>query len=168
MEFRALRREDDRSKFCCGSEEIDRFFRNFAGQNQFKHQIGVSYVLAEGDRVAAFVTVASGSLSLPAALRRRMPSHPLPVLLIARLGVDREFQGQKLANRLLTECCALAVQQALVVGCCGLVIDSKPEVIELYRRFGFQPIADPNEEGIQRHFLGSRRFKDRGEAPDRP
>lgn len=167
MEFRSLRREDDRSLFCCGSTEIDKFFRLYAGQNQFKHQIGVTYVLEHGGKIAAFVTVASGSIVLPEDLRGRMPTYPLPVLLVARLGVDNEFKGQKLAKRLLQECCKLAVQQAAVVGCCGLATDSKPDVIQMYRNFGFRPIADPNEAGIQQHFLGIRNFQALVEAKAR-
>ena len=59
----------------------------------------------------------------------------------------------------LQECCKLAVQQAAIVGCCGLATDAKPEVIGMYQGFGFRPIADPNEVGIQRHFLGIRHFQ---------
>ena len=47
MEFRILRKDDDRSRFTCGNEVLDEFFRRYAGQNQFRHQIGVTYVLVE-------------------------------------------------------------------------------------------------------------------------
>lgn len=159
MEFRRLRKEDDRSTFSCGSEEIDIFFKRFAGQNQFRYQIGTSYILTEGAQIAGFVTVASGSLTLPDEFRKQLPSYPLPVLLVARLGVDNRFQGQKLAKRLLRECCKLAVQQAEASGCCGLVTDAKPEAIGMYQKYGFIAIEDPDDSGIQRHFLSIKQFQ---------
>lgn len=159
MEFRRLRREDDRSRFCCGTEPLDTFFRQFAGQNQFKHQIGVTYVLEEAEQLAAYVTVASHSLILPKEVRGPLPSYQLPVLLIARLAVDQRFVGQSLGKRLVRECCVLAVEQAERSGCCGLVTDAKPEAIGFYQRFDFKPIADPNDRGIHRHFLALRHFE---------
>ena len=39
MEIRALRPSDDRSAFQSGDEALDRFFRRYAGQNQFRHYI---------------------------------------------------------------------------------------------------------------------------------
>ena len=44
MEIRALREDDQRSEFCSGNDSLDRFFREFAGQNQFRHHLGVTYV----------------------------------------------------------------------------------------------------------------------------
>ena len=65
MEFRALRREDDRSQFECGHPALDTFFRRFAKQNQFRHQIGVTYVLIDDNEIAGYVTVAAHSLQWP-------------------------------------------------------------------------------------------------------
>lgn len=159
MEFRRLRREDDRSGFHCGTEVLDTFFRQYAGQNQFKHQIGVTYVLADEAAVAAYVTVASHSLVLPESVRGRLPSYQIPVLLIARLAVDRRYEGQGLGRRLLQGCCELAVEQAERTGCFAVVTDAKPEAISFYRKFAFEPIADPEESGVQRHFLPLKYFE---------
>ncbi len=41
MEIRALRTSDDRSAFQSGDEALDRFFHRYAGQNQFRHYLGV-------------------------------------------------------------------------------------------------------------------------------
>ena len=52
MEIRALRESDDRSAFQSGDPDLDRFLRKYAGQNQFRHHIGATYVAVERDRVA--------------------------------------------------------------------------------------------------------------------
>jgi hypothetical protein len=58
VEIRPLARDDDRGGFSCGQNELDRFFEHYAGQNQFKLHLAVTYVaLAEG-RIVGFATVA--------------------------------------------------------------------------------------------------------------
>ena len=64
MEIRALRESDDRSAFQSGDPDLDRFLRKYAGQNQFRHHIGATYVAVERDRVAGYVTVAPGHIEI--------------------------------------------------------------------------------------------------------
>ena len=42
MEIRVLREDDERS-LRSGDTDLDRFFRQFAGQNQFRHYLGVTF-----------------------------------------------------------------------------------------------------------------------------
>lgn len=56
MEIRALRSSDDRTHFRSGDASLDVFFRTYAGQNQFRHHIGVTYVAVEDRRLLGFVT----------------------------------------------------------------------------------------------------------------
>jgi hypothetical protein len=58
MEIRALRPSDDRSGFRSGDEALDRFLNRYAGQNQFRHYIGVTYVAVDAGRILGFATVA--------------------------------------------------------------------------------------------------------------
>ena len=44
LEIRPLQRGDDRGRFTCGQEDLDRFFRHYAGQNQFNLHLAVTYV----------------------------------------------------------------------------------------------------------------------------
>lgn len=87
METRALRPDDDRSTFQSGDEALDRFFRRYAGQNQFRHYLGVTYVVADGARIVGFATVTPRQLEiddLPERVRKKLPRYPLPVLGLAR------------------------------------------------------------------------------------
>lgn len=140
--IRALEPADDRSSFASGDVELDRFFRRFAGQNQFRHHTGVTYVAADGPALMGFVTVAAASLEttlLPMATRRRLPAYPLPVLRIARLAVDEHAQGQGIGVALLRFAFSLAREMAGTVGCVGVVVDAKPGAEAFYARFGFVP-----------------------------
>lgn len=42
IEVRLLGETDDRSSFQSGDEQLDLFFRRYAGQSQFRHHIGTT------------------------------------------------------------------------------------------------------------------------------
>lgn len=149
IEVRALRPDDDRSKFRSGQPDLDRFFHRYAGQNQFRHHIGITYVAvddkAEQQPIVGFATVSASQIEvtdLPPGQRKRLPQYPLPVLRLARLAVDEGAQGQGVGLHLLRAVFILARQMADEVGCVGVVVDAKPEAIGFYERFGFEVIAD--------------------------
>ena len=150
-EIRPLARDDDRSGFSCGHADLDRFFEHYAGQNQFKLHLAVTYVAVVAARVAGFATVAASSLERASApnarQRRRLPSDPLPVLRLARLGVDTRAQGLGLGKALLRQVLGLAVQQRDHVGCVGVVADAKPEAVSFYETLGFTSL-DGVTEGL--------------------
>ena len=143
MEIRALHEGDDRSQFRSGDPDLDRFFQKFAGQNQFKHYLGVTYVAVEAARILGFATVAPGHVEidgLPAAARKKLPRYPLPVLRLARLAVDEGVRNQGLGGRLLGFVLQLALRMAKDFGCVGVVVDAKPDAVDFYRRYGFLSI----------------------------
>ena len=140
MQIRALREADERSAFCSGDPDLDRFFHRFAAQNQFRHYIGVTYVAVDGEHILGFATVAPGHVEiegLPAAARRTLPRYPLPVLRLARLAVDLSAQGQGLGGQLLRFVLQLAMRMAGDFGCAGVVADAKPGAVRFYAKHGF-------------------------------
>jgi GNAT superfamily N-acetyltransferase len=140
MEIRALRETDDPSQFQCGDPDLDSFFHKFAGQNQFKHYVGVTYVVVEDGRVLGYATVAPGQVEiedLPASSRKKLPHYPLPVLRLARLAVDSSAQGQALGTQLLRFVLQLAIQMAERYGCVGVLVDAKPGAVDFYAKYGF-------------------------------
>lgn len=140
MEIRRLREQDRRLQFRSGNDDLDRFFHRFAGHNQFRHYVGVTYVAAEQDRILGFVTVTPGHLegdNLPATFRRKLPSYPLPVLRLARLAVDAAIRGQGLGKQLIRFVMNLALRMAKDYGCTGVVVDAKSQAIDFYARYGF-------------------------------
>lgn len=152
IRVRRLRDGDDRTGFSCGQPDLDRFFHRYAGRNQFKHHVGVTWVAVadDGDRddgTLGFATVSASQIEasdLPPGQRARLPRYPLPVLRLARLGVDQSRQGQGVGLRLLKAVFVLARQMAgdVDAGCVGVVVDAKAEAIPLYERFGFEALQD--------------------------
>jgi GNAT superfamily N-acetyltransferase len=147
MEIRALREGADRARFRSGDLDLDRFLHRFAGQNQFRHYLGVTYVAAEEGRILGFATVAPGHVEiddLPARARKKLSRYPLPVLRLARLAVDQAVRGQGLGRRLLRFVLELALQMARKYGCIGVCVDAKPGAVDFYKQYGFVSI-DPVE-----------------------
>jgi GNAT superfamily N-acetyltransferase len=143
MEIRALREEEDRSQFRSGDPDLDRFFHRFAGQNQFKHYLGVTYVAADEGAILGFATVAPGHVEiddLPVSALKKLPRYPLPVLRLARLAVDQTARSQGLGRELLRFVFRLALQMANDYGCMGIVVDAKPDAMDFYRQYGFASI----------------------------
>jgi GNAT superfamily N-acetyltransferase len=141
VEIRPLEPDDDRDQFRSGDAALNLFFARYAGQNQFRHHIGVTYVAMEGERAVGFVTVSPATIEaedLPPG--RRRPRYPLPVLRVARLAVDERATGRGLGGALLRFCIELAERLRDEVGCVGLVVDAKPQAVTFYKRFGFVTI----------------------------
>jgi len=143
IRIRRLEPQDDRSGFRSGNIDLDRFFQRYAGQNQFRHHIGTTYVAVQGDQIAGFATVSSGELAAEAvakALRRRLPTYPLPILRLARLAVDKRFQGHGIGRLLLRAMLELALEMRDHVGCIGVVVDAKRQAVAFYPGMGFRPM----------------------------
>ena len=144
IEIRPLEPEDDRSSFSSGDIELDRFFRNYAGLNQFRLHLGTTYVALGDGTVVGYATFAPGSIAidqLPRAERRRLPGYPLPILRLARLAVATTHHGRGIGSRLVRFSLELAREMADRFGCIGVVVDAKPDVVGFYARLGFAGLA---------------------------
>jgi GNAT superfamily N-acetyltransferase len=141
LTIRRLDPKDNRTKFRSGNIDLDRFLVRYAGQNQFRHRIGTTYVAVDrGDDIIGYATVAASELttaSLPEAKRKRLPAYPIPVLRLARLAVSADAQGLGVGQALLRAVFELAFRMAAEVGCFGVVVDAKPEAIGFYQKLGY-------------------------------
>jgi len=149
VEVRPLAKGDDRSGFSCGEPDVDRFFQHYAGQNQFRLHLAVTYVAVVRGRIVGFATVTAASVeraSLPGIrLRKRLPAYPLPVLRLARLGVDSRAQGQGVGRALVGHVLRVAIELRDRAGCVGVVADAKPGAVPFYTSLGFVPVEGVRE-----------------------
>jgi GNAT superfamily N-acetyltransferase len=142
---RKLGPEDDRSQFHSGTVDLDRFFALYAGQNQFRHHIGTTYVAVEeavggASVIHGFATVSASELvptAVPSTRSKRLPRYPLAVLRLARLAVDARARGRGVGAVLVGAVSSVAIQMAREIGCVGVVVDAKPEAASFYEKLGF-------------------------------
>ena len=147
LEIRRLQQTDDRSTFRSGDADLDRFFGRYAGQNQFRHHTGTTYVAVEAGSILGYATVAAGNVEgddLPVRSRRTLPRYPLPVLRLARLAVDTTAQSRGVGSALLRHVFLLALRMSEELGCVGIVVDAKADAkadaAQFYARVGFSPV----------------------------
>ena len=101
--IRLLKKSDNRKDFQCGHNALDNFFKRYAGQNQFRHHIGVTYIATDNEAILGYATVATGILEVEKLPEKKsLPAnYPLPVLRLGRLAVDRRYHGQDIGKQLL-------------------------------------------------------------------
>lgn len=137
---RQLRPEDDRADFRSGNVDLDRFIHKYAGQNQFRHHIGTTYVAVDEGRILGFATVAPSEIGVErvsVARLKRLPRYPMPVLRLARLAVDERARGRGAGSVLLKAVFVLTRRLSTDYGGVGVVVDAKPDAIAFYERYGF-------------------------------
>ncbi len=140
-----LTADHDLSGFQCGEERLDSWLRDHALASQ-RADIARTYLMLEDERVVAYMSLTTGSIrprSAPRRYSRGMPRHPLPTILIARLAVDRRYQGNRVGSRLLAEALRRAVQASDVVAARLVVVDAIDDrVAVFYRRWGFIDVPE--------------------------
>lgn len=97
-------------------------------------------------RVYGYYTLASGSVlfqHLPLQVARKLPKHPVPVVLLARLAVDQTVQGLGLGRLLLTDALRRCLDLSREVGIYAVEVQAiDAEAKRYYERFGFVPLQD--------------------------
>jgi predicted N-acetyltransferase YhbS len=96
---------------------------------------------------------------LPKKYVRGLPPYDLPLVLLARLAVDRRFAGKGLGHALISEAFRITLRVANEVGCRYIITDAYPHRIEWYAKYGFVPIEGAAKSGPQRMFLDIRTIR---------
>ncbi|MBZ0186854.1 MAG: GNAT family N-acetyltransferase, partial [Candidatus Obscuribacterales bacterium] len=108
----------DIASFDCGVEALDSYLKRYARQTQ-KREGARTYVVLEGNRVVAFYTIVFGGIEwtdAPEVVRKGLGKYPIPVLIIARLAVDREWHGKGLGKSLLLDALKRAMAASEIAG----------------------------------------------------
>jgi GNAT superfamily N-acetyltransferase len=131
----------DLSAFDCGAPALDEYLKKYALVNQ-QNQSARTYVARRGNTVVGYYTLAAGSVSreeTPTRIARGLARHPVPVILLARLAVDRGEQGRGLGAGLLKDALLRAVQAAELIGCRAVLVHAKDQAARaFYQRHGFE------------------------------
>ncbi len=128
--------------FDCGKEPLNVFLRRFSLMNQ-KAGMAQTYVVCRGSRVVGYYSLAVGSVAhedAPGRVRKGLPRHEIPVMLLARLAVDEREQHSGIGKALLKDALLRTDQAAEIAGIRALLIHAKDDEARLwYEQFDFQP-----------------------------
>ena len=135
----ASHRLDD---FDCGKPALNDWLVRHARQAQSAGSAR-TFVVAEAQRVAGFFSLTVGqvdTLEAPPRVRQGMGRYPVPVVILARLGVSVQDQGRGVGIGLLKDAIRRALMISEQAGIRALLTHPMDEeAARFYSRFGFEP-----------------------------
>ncbi|RLL51543.1 N-acetyltransferase [Mariprofundus sp. EBB-1] len=144
MSFSVPEKLSDQSNvaaFDCGNYDLNRFLKSHAFINQ-RSGNSTTYVSCNAGHVAGFYTITLSSVShkhVPANITAGQPRYPIPVILLARLAVDQQYQGQGMGKALLKDAMLRTLMVADIAGCRAFLVHAKDkQTKQWYQQFGMQ------------------------------
>ena len=132
----------DVSRFDCGEHHsLNDWLKRFALANE-KNESARTYVVHRNGLVVGYYSISAGSVSLeeaPARISKGLARHPVPVILLARLAVDKEERGIGLGKALLKDALRRIAQAADIVGARAVLVHAIEQVRKFYEHFDFEP-----------------------------
>ncbi len=139
----ALQATHDVSAFDCGKDALTGWIRHTAKKSEARGA-RTFVVCAAKNRVIGYYALAAGAVDRvrsPSALSRNMPD-PIPVIVLARLAVDKEWSGKGIGAGLLKDALRRALAVSQNVGARAMLLHAiDDEAAAFYRQYGFKPFA---------------------------
>ena len=127
--------------FTSGVVSLDEWLKRRAIANQASGAAR-TFVVCEAHKIISYYALASGSVTVagaPGRFRRNMPD-PIPVVVLARLAVDRAYHGRGLGRALVRDAARRVVHAADAIGIRGIVVHAiSDDAKAFYLALGFDP-----------------------------
>ena len=148
METKPLDKLQDRSSFDCEVEPLNDYLKKYALQNQ-KKDAARTYVLAdEENQIIGYYTLVFGSVSIEETtpeISVGLGKYPIPIILLARLAIDKNQKGKGLGKALIKDALLRAVRASEIAGLRAFLVHAKDESAKaFYQKLGFE--ASPHNE----------------------
>lgn len=128
--------------FDCGQAALNQFLQRFALTSQ-RSNSSQTYVSCKDGAVAGFYTLVVGSVepaASPDRVSKGLARHPIPVMILARLGVDQKHQRYGLGRALLKDALLRTRQAAVIAGIRAILVHAKDDAARSwYLGWGFEP-----------------------------
>jgi GNAT superfamily N-acetyltransferase len=128
---------------------LNDWLRRFALANQ-QNDSARTYVLHSEGKVVGYYSLTAGSVrkeESPARIAKGLANHPIGVILLARIAVDRSKHGTGLGKTLLVDALSRAFTAADAIGARAILVHAiDDEAAAFYKKFGFEPSPlDPKQ-----------------------
>jgi len=143
-EVEPLMRSHDLDNFDCGNHiSLNDWLKRFAWVSQ-QSETSRTYVVHRASSVVAYYSLATGSVGRedsPARVAKGLANHPVPIILLTRLAVDKREQGIGLGKAMLKNALVRIAGAADIVGARAVLVHAiDAEAAAFYRRFNFEPL----------------------------
>jgi len=124
--------EHDLSRFDCGEPALNDWLRHRALKNESR--FSRTYVVCDGNRVAGYFCISAGAVeraAAPSKMRRNAPD-TIPVSVIGRLAVDRDYAGKGLGADLLADALRRVALASQSIGIGAVLVHAKDEAAKRF------------------------------------
>lgn len=133
--------------FECGEPSLDLWVEKHARQAETSGSARV-FVTTDDGRVVGFYALAAASVAPTDATERLLKGQPqqqaVPAILIGRLAVDLDHQGDQLGRSLLQDALLRCATAAGSIGARAVIVYAiSDDAVRFYERFGFE--ASPTD-----------------------
>lgn len=138
-----LEKNHKKDAFDCHNDSLNFFLKDYALQNN-KNNSSRTYVsvCTNKDLIAAYYSLSFGSISHEEAtdkVKKRMPKYPIPVMILARLAVDINYQNFGLGKSLLQDALLRTMQASNIAGLKAIIAHAKDQKAKnFYLKYGFE------------------------------
>jgi predicted N-acetyltransferase YhbS len=145
-----LRGKHSTEGFECGEDSLDTWLARHARQAEASGSARVFVTTFDGEKVIGFYALAAASVSPKDATERLMRGQskhqPVPAILIGRLAVDSDHQGNEVGRSLLQDALLKSATAADSIGARAVIVHAiSDRAASFYERFGFEPSpTDPH------------------------
>ena len=126
---RKLAAADAVREFRSGQPDLDEWIGRYALTNQ-QSGMATVFVSTAGARIAGFYSLATGAVEhadAAARVTKGVARHPIPVILLTRLAVDKRYQGAGLGRMLVRDALLRVNRAADEIGVRALLVHAKDE-----------------------------------------
>lgn len=137
-----LRHDHKIDGFDCGQENLNRYLKRYASMNQ-RADGAQTYVGTCDDIVIGYYTLVVGQVAYEEAserLSKGLSRNAVPIMLLARLATDINWQGKGVGAGLLRDAMQRTAQAADIAGIRAFIVHAKnDEAKAFYEHFNFTP-----------------------------
>lgn len=142
FEIEKLRREHDLTQFDCGNATLNAWLQKQAWTNQ-QADSARTYVAVAGNLAVGYYALTTGSVhkhESPERIAKGLANHPIGIVLLARLAVDRTAQGKGLGKALLFDALTRIEEAADIIAVRAVMVHAIDEAARrFYEHFEFGP-----------------------------
>ncbi len=138
-----LTAEHNLANFDCGEDTLNHWLKKLAVKNQISGA-SKSFVCCHKTNVIGYYALASGSVEraqAPSAISRNMPAN-IPVIILARLAVDKQFQQQSLGSHLLKDALMRVLNVSINIGVKAVLVHALTDNVKaFYLQYDFKQVG---------------------------
>lgn len=139
----------DKTNFSCGKDLLDNYLWRQANQD-VKRKFSACFVFMdkELDKIKGYYTLSSSNISnelIPESFKKKLPKSytSLPAILLGRLAIDKDYQGQGIGKILLIDSLKRCYEISDTIGAFAVIVDPLDIVAEqFYEKYGFIRLPD--------------------------